>query len=265
MLVAGGKLRPSEAESWLLGMQVERLPQDSFLVDSTDSAISPKKRLTNTCKCINISYSVLREWILKVREVKVKKILFHFLFEKWKVKWKSDSLISRMKSEKQMPWIRDREWKVKWKCLEIEIESEKWNENASRSRSRSEISRELSRNSWESRFFLIYPLCVFKCLLKLHTWVNANLHWLHLFEFLHCMFLICPQITYFTMNIKKRPQISYLKGCKATLTTFYLTFPRCVFQMCLQIYILKGCIVTKVALIKTLLALCPTAIFFVLK
>ena len=44
-----------------------------------------------------------------------------------------------------------REWKVKSKCLEIEIESEKWNENASRSRSRSEISREFSRNSWESR------------------------------------------------------------------------------------------------------------------
>ena len=97
--------------------------------------------------CLPHHPSVQREWILKVREVKVKKILFHFLFEKWKVKWKSDSLISRMKSEIQMPWDRDREWKVKWKCLEIEIESEKWNENASRSRSRSEISREFSRNS----------------------------------------------------------------------------------------------------------------------
>ena len=70
-------------------------------------------------------------------------------FEKWKVKWKSGSLISRMKSEMKMPWYRDREWKVKWKCLKIEIESEKWIENASRSRS--EISREFSRNSWESR------------------------------------------------------------------------------------------------------------------
>ena len=67
-------------------------------------------------------------------------------FEKWKVKWKSGSLISRMKSEMKMPWYRDREWKVKWKCLKIEIESEKWIENASRSRSRSEISREFSRN-----------------------------------------------------------------------------------------------------------------------
>ena len=66
-------------------------------------------------------------------------------FEKWKVKWKSGSPISRMKSEMRMPWYRDREWKVKWKCLKIEIESEKWNENASRSRSRSEISREFSR------------------------------------------------------------------------------------------------------------------------
>ena len=110
--------------------------------------------------------SVLREWILKVREVKVKKILFHFLFEKWKVKWKSDSLISRMKSEMQMPWDRDREWKVKWKCLEIEIESEKWNENASRSRSRSEISREFSRNSWESGIFY-FPTVRFQMSLKI--------------------------------------------------------------------------------------------------
>ena len=36
-----------------------------------------------------------------------------------------------------------REWKVKWKCIEIEIENEKWNENASRSRS--EISKKISR------------------------------------------------------------------------------------------------------------------------
>ena len=50
-----------------------------------------------------------------------------------------------------MPWDRDREWKVKWKNLKIEIENEKWNEIASRLRSRSEISREFSRNSWESR------------------------------------------------------------------------------------------------------------------
>ena len=111
--------------------------------------------------------SVLREWILKVWEVKVKKILFHFLFKKWKVNWKSDSLILRMKSEMQMPWDRDREWKVKWKCIEIEIESEKWNENASRSRSRSEISREFSRNSWESGIFSYLPTVRFQMSLKI--------------------------------------------------------------------------------------------------
>ena len=75
----------------------------------------------------------------------------HWNFEKWKVKWKSGSLISRMKSEMKKPCDREREWKVKWKWLKIEIENEKWNENASRSRSRSEISREFSRNSRESR------------------------------------------------------------------------------------------------------------------
>ena len=90
--------------------------------------------------------SVLREWILEVREVKSEMEIWFTHFEKWKVKWKSGSLISRMKSEMKMPWYRDREWKVKWKCLKIEIESEKWIENASRSRSRSEISREFSRN-----------------------------------------------------------------------------------------------------------------------
>ena len=55
----------------------------------------------------------------------------YWKFEKWKVKWKFGSLISR--SEK---WNKNlvhpfREWKVKWKCLDIEIESEKWNENVS--------------------------------------------------------------------------------------------------------------------------------------
>ena len=90
--------------------------------------------------------SVLREWILEVREVKSEMEIWFTHFEKWKVKWKFGSLISRMKSEMKMPWYRDREWKVKWKCLKIEIESEKWIENASRSRSRSEISREFSRN-----------------------------------------------------------------------------------------------------------------------
>ena len=82
----------------------------------------------------------------------IKKIkLYTLFFSRKRVKSEMLSLISRMKSEMRMPWNRDREWKVKWKGLEIEIESEKWNENASRSRSRSEISREFSRNSWESR------------------------------------------------------------------------------------------------------------------
>ena len=66
----------------------------------------------------NCAGSVLREWILEVREVISEMKICCTHFEKWKVKWKSDSLFSR---------------------------SEKWNENASRSRSRNEISREFSR------------------------------------------------------------------------------------------------------------------------
>ena len=66
------------------------------------------------------SCSVLREWILEVREVKSEMKIGFTHFEKWKVKWKSVSLISRMKSKMKMPQDRDREWKVKWKCLEIE-------------------------------------------------------------------------------------------------------------------------------------------------
>ena len=70
----------------------------------------------------------------------------YWKFEKWKVKWKSGSLISRSEKWNENLVHSFREWKVKWKCLDIEIESEKWIENASRSRSRSEISREFSRN-----------------------------------------------------------------------------------------------------------------------
>ena len=76
------------------------------------------------------------------------------LFEKWKVKWKSYSLFSR---------------------------SEKWNENASRSRSRSEISREFSRNSRESRKFLDFVKYIHhKCCI----WV------LYITQFLHIMCII---------------------------------------------------------------------------
>ena len=74
--------------------------------------------------------SVLREWILKVREVKSEMIICFTLFEKWKMKWKSDSLLSR---------------------------SEKWNENASRPRSRSEISREYSRPPNFLKIFEKFP------------------------------------------------------------------------------------------------------------
>ena len=90
--------------------------------------------------------SVQREWILKVREVKVKnkslslfprnekwiKNLVHsfsrsesetkslsLFFEKWKVKWKSSSLFSRMKSEMKMPGDRDREVKFLENSREI--------------------------------------------------------------------------------------------------------------------------------------------------
>ena len=90
--------------------------------------------------------SVQREWILKVREVKVKnkslslfprnekwiKNLVHsfsrsesekkslsLFFEKWKVKWKSSSLFSRMKSEMKMPRDRDREVKFLENSREI--------------------------------------------------------------------------------------------------------------------------------------------------
>ena len=98
--------------------------------------------------------SALREWISEVREVKSEMEIWFTHFEKWKVKWKSGSLISRMKSEMKMPWYRDREWKVKWKCLKIEIESEKWIENASRLRSRSEISREILENQEIKKIFI---------------------------------------------------------------------------------------------------------------
>ena len=82
----------------------------------------------------------------------------YWKFEKWKVKWKSCSLISRSEKWNENQFYSFREWKVKWKCLKIEIKNEKWNKNASRSRSRSEISREFSRNSWESRNWEIEKL-----------------------------------------------------------------------------------------------------------
>ena len=57
------------------------------------------------------------------REVKSEMKIWFTLFEKWKVKWKSDSLFSR--SEIKIWFTLFEKWKVKWKCLEIEIQ--KWN------------------------------------------------------------------------------------------------------------------------------------------
>ena len=124
----------------------------------------------------------------------------YWKFEKWKVKWKSGSLISRSEKWNENLVHSFREWKVKWKCLDIEIESEKWNENVSKSRSRvkSELKmprdrdrevkflenfREISRNSWESRnqenFKFCYKCFSFsKCLLwnttKCYFWINMS-------------------------------------------------------------------------------------------
>ena len=77
--------------------------------------------------------SVLREWILKVREVKSEMKICFTLFEKWKVKWKLYSLFSRsekwnenlihsfreVKSEMKMP--RDREVKFLENSWEFKI------------------------------------------------------------------------------------------------------------------------------------------------
>ena len=124
----------------------------------------------------------------------------YWKFEKWKVKWKSGSLISRSEKWNENLVHSFREWKVKWKCLDIEIESEKWNENVSKSRSRvkSELKmprdrdrevkflenfREISRNSWESRNQENFKSC-YKCFsfgklllwntTKCYFWINMS-------------------------------------------------------------------------------------------
>ena len=154
----------------------------------------------------------------------------YWKFEKWK--WKKFSFTFCSRSEK---WNENliysfREWKVKWKCFEIEIENEKWNKNTLSLRSRVKSEMKMLRDQDREvkffekflriRIFSFTHIAFFKCLFKLHTWVNSNLHWLHFVEFLHCWFQICPQITYFTVNIQMHPQIACLKGWKATLTTF---------------------------------------------
>ena len=70
----------------------------------------------------------------------------YWKFEKWKVKWKSGSLISRSEKWNENLVHSFREWKVKWKCLDIEIESEKWNENVSKSRSRVKSELKMPRD-----------------------------------------------------------------------------------------------------------------------
>ena len=80
--------------------------------------------------------SVLREWILEVREVK----------------WKSGSLISRSEKWNENLVHSFRPWKVKWKCLDIE--SEKWNENVSKSRSRVKSELKMPRDRDQEVNFL---------------------------------------------------------------------------------------------------------------
>ena len=92
------------------------------------------------------------------------------LFENWKVNLLFLSLISRMKSEMNMPWDRDREVKF----------------------------LENSREILKSLNFLLFTHFAF-CVLHLHF-----------VEFLYCWFQICPQITHFTVNIQMSPQIACL-------------------------------------------------------
>ena len=72
-----------------------------------------------------------------------KTCIIHSFFLKKRVKSEMLSLFSRKEEWICFSFHSFREWKVK--CLEIEIESEKWNENALRSRSRSEIGKKFSR------------------------------------------------------------------------------------------------------------------------
>ena len=124
-----------------------------FLISNT-VPVSFLHRLVENC-----ASSVLWEWILEVREVISEMKICCIHFEKWKVKWKSDSLFSR---------------------------SEKWNENASRSRSRSEISREFSRNSRESRKFLDFVKYIhYKCCI----WVLYITQLLHITCIISLFFL----------------------------------------------------------------------------
>ena len=87
-----------------------------------------------------------------------------------------------------------REWKVKWKCLEIEIENEKWNEKALKSRSRvkSEMkmprdrdrevkfqnnSREFSRNETLAGYWIEFVLILAEDRLAPLAGLPRNLIW----------------------------------------------------------------------------------------
>ena len=117
--------------------------------ESFTKSLSPTCSIyVNRCQCparVDIESSRSEKWnenmFHSFREVKSEMKIWFTLFEKWKVKWKSDSLFSRsekwnknlihsfweVKSEMKMPRDRDREVKFL------------------------ENFREISRNSWELR------------------------------------------------------------------------------------------------------------------
>ena len=161
----------------------------------------------------------------------------YWKFEKWKVKWKSGSLISRSEKWNENLVHSFREWKVKWKCLDIEIESEKWNENVSKSRSRvkSELKmprdrdqevkflesfQEILRNSWESRdqenFKFCYKCFSFRKLLlwnttKCYFWINMSqgilgkvLGW-DMYGCVDGKFLLAPQSSANSRSLSRGP------------------------------------------------------------
>ena len=73
-------------------------------------------------------------------------LIGYWKFEKWKVKLKSASLISRSVKWNENLVHSFREWEVKWKSLLIEIENEKWNGNGSRSRLRMKSEMKMPRD-----------------------------------------------------------------------------------------------------------------------
>ena len=155
-----------------------------------------------------ICASVLREWILKVREVKSEMKIWFTHFEN--EKWNENALISRsrVKSEMKMSQNRDREWKVNWKCLEIE----KWNF--------SRIFEKFLRNSWESRDQENFKFC-YKCFsfwklllwntTKCYFWINMSqgilgkvLGW-DMYGCVDGKFLLAPQSSANSRSLSRGP------------------------------------------------------------